>query len=100
MLTISEFILNFVLNAAWQIVIIFAVAALASRVLKNGPARYRHLLWVVTLAVCLVVPLLTATRWVPTWVANFQVVRSEPVNMAQVVTNSSADDAASVDHIG
>jgi beta-lactamase regulating signal transducer with metallopeptidase domain len=57
----NELILNFVLNASWQIVAIFAVAALGSWLLKNGPARYRHALWVVALVACFVVPLLTAT---------------------------------------
>ena len=44
MLRTSEFILNFVLNSCWQIAVIVALAALASRLLKNGPARYRHTL--------------------------------------------------------
>ena len=69
----SEFILNFVLNAAWQIVAIFAVAAVASRLLKNGPARYRHTLWSLALVACLVAPLLTATRVVPAWISRVQV---------------------------
>ena len=51
MLRTSEFILNFVLNSCWQIAAIFALAALASLLLKNGPARYRHALWVVALMV-------------------------------------------------
>jgi len=51
MLRASEFILNFVLNACWQIAAVFVVAALASWLLKNGPARYRHTLWTVALEV-------------------------------------------------
>jgi hypothetical protein len=74
MLRISEFILNFVLNSAWQVPAIFVIAALASWLLRNGPARYRHTLWVIALVVSLVVPLLTATRVVPDWVSSFQVV--------------------------
>lgn len=74
MLRISEFILNFVLNSAWQVAAIFAVAMLASWLLKNGPARYRHTLWVITLVACLVVPLLTTTRVVPEWISSFQFV--------------------------
>lgn len=76
MLRISEFILNFVLNSAWQVAAIFAVATLASWLLKNGPARYRHTLWVITLVACLVVPLLTTTRVVPEWISSFQIVSS------------------------
>src|SRR5262245_9340141 len=68
----SELILNFVLNAAWQVVAIFAVAVFAAWLLKNGPARYRLTIWTVALLACLVVPLLTATRFVPAWVSSVQ----------------------------
>ena len=73
----SELIFNFVLNACWQIAAIFAVAALASWLLRNGPARYRHTLWIVALIACLVVPLLTATRFVPPGVSRRSGSRSE-----------------------
>src|ERR1044072_5704590 len=69
---ISELILNFVLNSAWQIVAIFVVASLVSWLLRNGPARYRHTLWVVAMLASLFVPLLTATRFVPAFVSEFQ----------------------------
>ena len=62
MASVSEFVMNYVVNATWQIVAIAAVAALGSLLLKSGPARYRHLLWLAALAACLVVPLLTATH--------------------------------------
>ena len=74
MLRTSEFVLNFILNSCWQIAVIFAVAAIGAWLLKNGPARYRHALWIVALTACLVVPLLTATRFVPAWVSSFQIV--------------------------
>ncbi len=73
MLRTSEFILNFVLNSCWQIAAIFAIAALASRLLRNGPARYRHTIWVFALVVSLVVPLLTATRYVPAWISSVRI---------------------------
>jgi len=60
---ISEFILNFVFNAAWQIVVIFVVATLVSWLLRNGPARYRHTLWFVVMLASLMVPLLTISRF-------------------------------------
>ena len=72
MLRTSEFILNFVLNSCWQIAVIVALTALASRLLKNGPARYRHTLWVFALVVSLVVPLLTATRYIPAWLSSVE----------------------------
>src|SRR5678815_5517061 len=98
MLRTSEFILNFVLNSCWQIAALVAVAALASWLLRNGPARYRHVLWVVALAASLIVPVLTTTRIVPTWIASAQ---TEPSTVAPSgVTNSGSKQDLTVDHIG
>ena len=103
MLRISEFILNFVLNSLWQSVIIFAFAVIASWFLKNGPARFRHTLWVAALGACLVAPLLPSTRWV----SRLQAVASQvplPVfdelkNASPVTSQAEKEDVA-VDHIG
>src|SRR5262245_27744099 len=97
MLRTSEFVLNSVLNSGWQIAAIFAVAAPASWLLKNGPARYRHTLWIIAFATCLVVPLLTATRFVPAWISSEQVVTPQRQNLAPI---ASAEDDIHVDHIG
>lgn len=101
MLRISEFILNFVLNSAWQVTAIFVVAAVAAWLLRNGPARYRHVLWMIALVVCLVVPLLTATRVVPEWISSFQVVASSsnPPTIAPVVSHGSSEPDSAVDHV-
>ena len=95
MLRISEFILNFVLNAGWQVTAISVIAALASWLLRNGPARYRHALWMIALVASLVVPLLTSTRVVREWASSFQVV-SSPSN-PPAVQHSSAPELT-VDH--
>jgi len=95
MLRTSEFILNFVLNSCWQIAAIVAVAFLVSWLLRNGPARYRHVLWIVALVGCLIVPLLTATHVVPTWNS------TEPSAVAPGPVNSSGpQEDLNVDHIG
>ena len=101
MLRISEFILTFVLNSAWQVTAIFLVAAVASWLLRNGPARYRHMLWVISLVASLVVPLLTTTRVVPEWISSLQVVASSsnPANIAPVVSQSSLEPDRVVDHV-
>jgi beta-lactamase regulating signal transducer with metallopeptidase domain len=78
MLRISEFILSFVLNAAWQIVAITTVAALGSLLLKNSPARFRHTLWIFALVACFVVPLLTATGLIPESLPKFRSVETRP----------------------
>jgi len=54
---------------------ITGIALLASRLLRNGPARYRHALWVFALVMSLLVPLLTATRYVPSWISRAQVTK-------------------------
>jgi HEAT repeat protein/beta-lactamase regulating signal transducer with metallopeptidase domain len=95
MLRTSEFILNFVVNSGWQIAAIVVVTLLASGLLRNGPARYRHVLWIVALSFSLMMPLLTATRIVPTWNS------TEPSAVApgQVINSASPEDLT-VDHIG
>ena len=95
MLRTSEFILNFVLNSCWQIAAIVAVAALASLLLKNGPARYRHALWIVALVTSLTVPVLTASHVVPA------LNSTEPSAVAPGnVSISSPQEELNVDHIG
>ncbi|HKV32861.1 MAG TPA: HEAT repeat domain-containing protein [Pyrinomonadaceae bacterium] len=77
---ISNFIMNYVVNATWQIAAIAAVTALASLLLKNAPTRYRHLLWLAALLLCVVVPLLSATPRTP---AN-QSLQNTPANSLQI----------------
>ena len=100
MLRLSEFILNFVLNSVWQVTAIFLVAAVASWLLRNGPARYRYTLWMIALVACFVAPLLTTTRAVPEWIASLQVVpsNSTPAPTGQVVGQNSSDNSLLVDH--
>ena len=62
---ISNAVLNYVVNATWQIAVIAAVAALGSLLLRNGPARYRHLLFLSALILCVLVPLLSMTPRTP-----------------------------------
>ena len=101
MLRISEFVLNFVLNSLWQSAVIFAVAAVASWILRNGPARYRHTLWVAALGACLVAPLLPTTHWTSSFDVSTPQARpfstSELNNVAPVVSDSDKE-AVAVDH--
>ena len=94
MLRVSEFILNFVLNSFWQTAVVFAIAAGASWLLRNAPARYRHTLWVAALAMSLIAPLLPAQRWV----SNFQVV--VPQTRPPIIAEHSDKEDIAVDHIG
>ena len=103
MVRVSELVLNFVLNSGWQVAVVFAIAALASLLLKNGPARHRHLLWVVALAACLVVPLLTASRFVSTWASSFQVLSPRPADVnanAPGVVNQGGAEELNIDRAG
>ena len=61
----AEFVLNYVVNAAWQIIAITIVAALGAFLVRNAPARYRHVLWLAALVLCVVVPLLSMTPATP-----------------------------------
>ena len=59
MLTISQPLLTFLLNACWQIALITAIAAFCAWLLRGTAARYQHLLWVTALAFSFGLPVLT-----------------------------------------
>lgn len=56
MKSIDGLVLTFLGNALWQIPAILAVAAVGARLLRRGPARYRHALWVGALAASVLLP--------------------------------------------
>jgi beta-lactamase regulating signal transducer with metallopeptidase domain len=62
MRTSSQLLLNFLLNAAWQIVLIAAVASVGAWLLRSSSARYRHWLWVSALCLAFLVPATTSLR--------------------------------------
>ncbi len=55
-------LLNFLLNAIWQIALVAALAGLGAWLLRSSSARYRHWLWVSALWLALFVPAATAIR--------------------------------------
>ena len=55
----SNWLASFVLNAAWQVVAITLIAMLSARLLRRAPSRYVHVIWVIALAACLAVPLMS-----------------------------------------
>src|SRR5579883_1257692 len=61
MKTVENFVLTFLLNALWQAPVMAAVAALACRVMRSGPARHRHAVCAAALVLALVLP--AASVW-------------------------------------
>lgn len=57
---ISHFLMTFVLNALWQVTAIAALALVCTRLLQRMPSRFAHLVWIVALIACLLVPAATA----------------------------------------
>jgi TonB family protein len=64
--TISRELLTFLLNSLWQIPLIAGVAALACRLMRNGPATHRQAVWVAALAAAVLLPLGSTRREEPT----------------------------------
>src|SRR5262245_26887189 len=62
MKTISQLLLNFISNAAWQLVLIAAVASVCAWLLRGARARQRYRLWVVTLILLIGVPAVTGLQ--------------------------------------
>jgi beta-lactamase regulating signal transducer with metallopeptidase domain len=67
----NEFILNFLVNSAWQIAAICVLASIGAYFLKNCSAHYRHVVWITALVLCLVGPAITATEMVPAVATSF-----------------------------
>lgn len=98
MASVSEFVVNYVVNATWQIAAIAVVALLGSLLLRNGPARYRHVLWVATLVFCVAVPVLTTTHAVPADQSVF--IKPVPASEPQIVsTPLSTEPDLSLSHL-
>src|SRR6476469_4030633 len=87
MIRTSEFVLNFVVNSVWQIPAIFIASLLGVFVLKNCTAQYRHILWIVALALCLIVPAISAAGLKPLFLS-----RTEPAVATPQPLEVPADD--------
>ncbi|HKP72263.1 MAG TPA: M56 family metallopeptidase, partial [Pyrinomonadaceae bacterium] len=57
MARINELALTFLINAAWQVAALTLAASVCARLLRRAPARFRHALWVATLALAVALPL-------------------------------------------
>ena len=89
MIRASEFIASCLLNSLWQIPAIYAVTALASRLLASCSARYRHTLWIVALFLCLSAPIISALQLLPAVPISFQSTTSQPsVSVAPAVQSA------------
>ncbi|HEX6190529.1 MAG TPA: TonB family protein, partial [Pyrinomonadaceae bacterium] len=60
MKTVSQFLLTFLLNASWQILLIAAMASLCDRILGGTAARYRHMVWVAALFLTFLLPVFSS----------------------------------------
>ncbi len=58
---VSQLLLGVLLNACWQIALLYAFAALCSWLLRKTAARYRHLLWVAALVLSFSLPLVSSS---------------------------------------
>ncbi len=65
MRSIDGLVLTFLLNALWQIPVLLAVGTFGGRLLRRGPARYRHALWLGVLAALVLLPAASLLPWEP-----------------------------------
>ena len=93
MRTSSQLLLNFLLNAAWQIALIAALASLGAWLLRSSAARYRHWLWVGAFCLAFLVPAATAIRTsVETVTASTSI---EPILVDEPIQLPSLDQSTS-----
>jgi TonB family protein len=57
MTRISQDVLFFLLNAAWQVAFVVLLASLGDRILRQASARVRHMLWVAALVASVALPM-------------------------------------------
>jgi beta-lactamase regulating signal transducer with metallopeptidase domain len=57
----SQWVLTFLSNALWQPLVITSAGLACDRLMRNFPARQRHNLWAAALALCVLLPLLSAS---------------------------------------
>jgi len=59
----EQILLTFLLNASWQVSLIVTFAVVCDWLLRGVSARYRHVLWVLTLVACLALPVASCIRF-------------------------------------
>jgi len=90
MRTSSQLLLNFLLNAAWQIALIAALASLGAWLLRSSSARYRHWLWVGAFCLAFLVPAATSMR---TYFETAAAITIEPVTVGEPFALRSLDES-------
>src|SRR5437762_2142953 len=91
--TISRYLLTFLLNSLWQVPLVAAVAALASRLMLNSPARYRHAVWVTALLAGIVLPLASVRKSEQSAPARITVIYASPTFTSVPSVSSAAAPA-------
>jgi TonB family protein len=98
---LTQAVLTFLLNAIWQAALVVAFAAFADWLLRGIGAQYRHALWIVTLLLCLTLPIFSAstTRKPATTRSSVDAaVAPRPVVITRILTpDVEVADAAKVD---
>jgi len=97
--TLSRWVLTFLLNALWQVALVTLVVAATTPLLRRAPATYRHVLWVIGLALSLLLPLaslpgLGKLSRLPVVVEKYVPPESEPLAPRTGLTPDLAGDSS------
>ncbi len=65
MSSLSGFVVSYLVNAVWEVVLIFGAGWLVSRMVKRVGPQAEHVVWVSTLGLAIVTPALPLLRWLP-----------------------------------
>src|SRR5271170_111593 len=83
----SRFVATYLINALWEIPVIFGIVILCSRLIHRTPWAHRHTLWVSALILSATVPLVAPRTLV--------VIRVASATETQVIAERRAESAAS-----
>src|SRR5215813_11036057 len=95
MRTLSQLVLNMLLNAGWQVVLVAAVAALCCWLLRAAATNYQHLIWATALVLSPLLPLaapLGKTIAIPepqSRAARHQPATADEIELEQGLTSTS-----------
>jgi beta-lactamase regulating signal transducer with metallopeptidase domain len=90
--TISNWFLFLLVNSAWQMTTIVLVSIVCDRFFHGMPARFRHMLWVTALLLCVGVPIVGSFGFASRTNSNLEAAATEDVQTTAALSSPNASE--------
>lgn len=90
--TISNWFLFLLVNSAWQMTTIVLVSIVCDRFFQGMPARFRHMLWVTALLLCVGVPIVGSFSFASRTNSNLEAAATEDVQTTAALSSPNASE--------